>query len=92
MKFGLHYQLPCYGSQSPVQRYRDTLEQSVHAASLTMRPGDEVSAVRLFNDLPVSGIDGGFMAELGDFYGGETRRLLLEIDVPAIQRLGLATV
>ena len=34
MKFGLHFQLPCYGSQSPVQRYRDTLEQSVHAEAL----------------------------------------------------------
>src|SRR5712692_11493006 len=34
MKFGLHYQLPCFGSQSPVQRYRDTLEQSVHAEAL----------------------------------------------------------
>lgn len=34
MKFGLHYQLPCYGAQSPVQRYRDTLEQSVHAEAL----------------------------------------------------------
>lgn len=34
MKFGLHYQLPCYGSQSPVRRYRDTIEQSVHAESL----------------------------------------------------------
>ncbi len=34
MKFGLHYQLPCFGSQSPVQRYRDTIEQSVHAEAL----------------------------------------------------------
>jgi alkanesulfonate monooxygenase SsuD/methylene tetrahydromethanopterin reductase-like flavin-dependent oxidoreductase (luciferase family) len=34
MKFGLHYQLPCFGPQSPVQRYRDTLEQSVHAEAL----------------------------------------------------------
>jgi alkanesulfonate monooxygenase SsuD/methylene tetrahydromethanopterin reductase-like flavin-dependent oxidoreductase (luciferase family) len=34
MKFGLHYQLPCSGSQSPVQRYRDTIEQAVHAESL----------------------------------------------------------
>ena len=32
------------------------------------------------------------MAELGDFHGGETRRLLLEIDVPAIAGLGLAEV
>jgi alkanesulfonate monooxygenase SsuD/methylene tetrahydromethanopterin reductase-like flavin-dependent oxidoreductase (luciferase family) len=34
MKFGLHYQLPCHESQSTVQRYRDTVEQAVHAESL----------------------------------------------------------
>ncbi len=34
MKFGIHYQLPCYGSQSPVRRYRDTIEQSVYAETL----------------------------------------------------------
>src|SRR5580693_256999 len=34
MKFGLHYQMPCSGSQSPVQRYRDTLEQAAYAETL----------------------------------------------------------
>jgi natural product biosynthesis luciferase-like monooxygenase protein len=34
MKFGLHYQLPCAPSQSPVQRYRNTIEQVVHAEDL----------------------------------------------------------
>jgi alkanesulfonate monooxygenase SsuD/methylene tetrahydromethanopterin reductase-like flavin-dependent oxidoreductase (luciferase family) len=34
MKFGLHYQLPCRPEQSPVQRYRDTIEQAVHAEAL----------------------------------------------------------
>ena len=34
MKFGLHYQLPCSASQSPVQRYRDTVEQAVYAEAL----------------------------------------------------------
>jgi natural product biosynthesis luciferase-like monooxygenase protein len=34
MKFGLHYQLPCHDFQSPVQRYRDTIEQAVHAEAL----------------------------------------------------------
>jgi Ca-activated chloride channel family protein len=48
--------------------------------------------VRLFNDLPVSTIEGGFMAELGDLTSGESRRLLLEIDVPQIGELGLAQV
>lgn len=68
------------------------LEQSVQAASLTVRPSDEVAAVRLFNDLPASAIDGGFMIELGSLYSGESRRLVLEVDVPAISSLGLAKV
>ncbi len=34
MKFGLHYQLPCRDFQSPVQRYRDTLEQATYAEAL----------------------------------------------------------
>src|SRR4029453_4675374 len=34
MKFGLHFQLPCRPEQSPVQRYRDTIEQAVHAEAL----------------------------------------------------------
>ena len=68
------------------------LEQVVQAASLTVRPTGDVAAVRLFNDLPGGAIEGGFMAELGDLYAGETRRLLLEIDVPAMPGLGLAQV
>ncbi len=34
MKFGLHYQMPCRPEQSAVQRYRDTIEQAVHAEAL----------------------------------------------------------
>ena len=34
MKFGLFYQLACSADQSPVQRYRDTLEQAVYAEAL----------------------------------------------------------
>jgi Ca-activated chloride channel homolog len=68
------------------------LESTVQAASLTVKPSADVQAVRVFNDLPASAIEDGFMVELGDFYAGETRRLLLEIDVPAIAALGLTDV
>jgi alkanesulfonate monooxygenase SsuD/methylene tetrahydromethanopterin reductase-like flavin-dependent oxidoreductase (luciferase family) len=34
VKFGLHYLLSCSESQSPPQRYRDTLEQAVRAEGL----------------------------------------------------------
>jgi alkanesulfonate monooxygenase SsuD/methylene tetrahydromethanopterin reductase-like flavin-dependent oxidoreductase (luciferase family) len=34
MKFGLHYLMSVSESQSPPQRYRDTLEQAVRAEGL----------------------------------------------------------
>lgn len=68
------------------------LEQAVQAASLTCRPSDEVASVRLFNDLSSTALPDGFMTELGDLSSGEKRKLLFEIDVPAIESLGLAKV
>jgi Ca-activated chloride channel family protein len=68
------------------------LEQVVQAASLTVRPSGAVQAVHLFNDLPAVAIEDGFMVELGDFYSGEERKLLLTVDVPAMPALGLAQV
>jgi Ca-activated chloride channel family protein len=68
------------------------LEQVAQAASLTVRPGEEVSEVRLFNDLSVSNISGGFMVELGELVADENRKLLFEIDVPDIATLGPAQV
>lgn len=68
------------------------LEQVVQAANLVVRPAGAVTSVRLVNDLPASLIPGGFMVELGDFHSGEERRLLLEIDVPAMAALGVAQV
>ena len=68
------------------------LEQVAQAVSLTVRPADSVSQVRLFNDLSVSQIDGGFMVELGELIADENRKLLFEIDVPDIATLGPAQV
>jgi Ca-activated chloride channel family protein len=68
------------------------LTQVVQAASLTVRPTGAVKSITLFNDLPTVGVDGGFMVELGDFHSGEHRKLLLEIEVPAMAALGLAQV
>jgi Ca-activated chloride channel family protein len=60
------------------------LEQVVQAASLTVRPTGAVESIALFNDLATVGVEDGFMVELGDFLSGEQRKLLLEIDVPAM--------
>ena len=46
----------------------------------------------MINDLPVTTTGDAVLAEMGNFYAEETRKLLLVFDVPAIAALGLAEV
>ncbi len=68
------------------------LSKTVQAASLLVSPSSDVAKIGVVNDLPATAVDGGVMVELGDFYGGEQRRVLIELGVPAMAALGLAEV
>ncbi|MGB8020825.1 MAG: VWA domain-containing protein [Candidatus Nanopelagicales bacterium] len=66
------------------------LSKTVQAASLLVAPTSDVAQIGILNDLPSHAVAGGIMVELGDFYAGEERRLLIELAVPAMAALGLA--
>ncbi len=68
------------------------LSKTVQAASLLIKPTDDVIQISVINDLPSQRVAGGVMVELGDFYSGEQRRLLVTLEVPAMAGLGLAQV
>jgi Ca-activated chloride channel family protein len=68
------------------------LEQTVQAATLTIRPGAPVGSVTVHNDLPAHASGDALVVELGDFWAGEQRRLVLAFAVPAMPALGLAAV
>jgi Ca-activated chloride channel family protein len=68
------------------------LEHVAQAVSLVIKPAETVPGFTIWNDLPVAGVDGGLMVELGDFYAGETRRILLAFEVPGYAALGAATI
>lgn len=68
------------------------LTKTVQAASLLVVPTSDVTGIGILNDLLANPVPGGAMVELGDFYGGEERRLLIELTVPAMAALGLAKV
>jgi Ca-activated chloride channel family protein len=68
------------------------LSKTVQAASLLIAPSVAVSSVSLLNDLPAQPVEGGVLVELGDFYAGERRRVVVTIAVPAMAALGLAEV
>ncbi|KUP98354.1 vWA domain-containing protein [Thermobifida cellulosilytica] len=69
------------------------LAKTVQAASLQARPVGAAREVSVVGELPSSRLpDGTVMVELGDFYSGEQRRLLLRVDVPGVAQLGPAQV
>lgn len=65
------------------------LTQVAQAASLRLTRTPHVAGIEVLNDLPVVGLPDGAMLELGSFYAGETRRLLIKLHVPSIPALGL---
>lgn len=68
------------------------LSQTAQAASLHVRLAPVAKHVLVVNDLPATAVDDGLMIELGSFYAGETRKLVLTFDVPAVATLGLTEV
>ena len=68
------------------------LEQVAQAASLRLSWGPYVSGIDALNDLTVVGLPDGALLELGSFYAGETRRLLITLKIPGIAALGLVQV
>ncbi len=68
------------------------LSQTIQAATLTIRMSPHVRAVRLANDLLATPLDRGVQVELGSFWAGEERKLLLVFDVPQLPSLGLTEV
>ena len=69
------------------------LAKSAQAASLRVPPGPHVKGVSVVGEMPSSRLpDGTLMVELGDFYSGEARRLLLRVEVPGVASLGTVTV
>jgi Ca-activated chloride channel family protein len=68
------------------------LNKTVQAASLHIKPGNEISTITVLNELPCTGVSDGILVELGDFYGDETRRIVLTVEVPGRRELGLVSI
>lgn len=68
------------------------LSQTAQGASLHITPYPPVTAVRVLNELTTTATADGIIAELGTFYSGQTRKLVVTFTVPSVPALGLARV
>ena len=68
------------------------LSMAAQAGSLLLRMTPYVRAVRVLNELSSAVVSEGIIFELGSFYAGEVRKLVLTFDVPGIAALGLVEI
>jgi Uncharacterized protein containing a von Willebrand factor type A (vWA) domain len=89
----LHAEDPDTAGQLIAAEIDGLLAKVAQAASLTIRPRPPVESVFVYGGLPGTRLpDGSIMVELGDFYAGETRKVLLRFAVPGMSTLGVATI
>ena len=68
------------------------LSMAAQAGSLLLRMTPYVRAVRVLNELSSAAVGDGILLELGSFYAGEVRKLVLTFDIPGIAALGLVEI
>ncbi len=68
------------------------LAQSAQAASVFIRMAPACKQLLVVNDMPTVATTDGVLVELGSFYAGETRRLVVTFDVPGVAALGLTEI
>ena len=75
------------------QTVSDLLDVSVLAATLRITPSDPaVHRVTVRHDVPTWADDRSIVVGLGDLYGGEERRVLVQLGVDAVRELGTRTI
>jgi Ca-activated chloride channel family protein len=68
------------------------LTQTAQAASVFIRMAPACKQLLVVNDMPTAVAADGVLVELGSFYAGQTRRLVITFDVPGVATLGVTEI
>jgi Ca-activated chloride channel homolog len=60
--------------------------------SVEIRPSSDVQVLGVLNEYPIVDVPGGLQVDLGDAYGEERRRVVFQLLIPELTRLGVAKV
>jgi Ca-activated chloride channel homolog len=72
--------------------FDDLVSLVAQNVSVEVRVSEHVQVLGVLNEYPCVGVDGGIQAQLGDAYGGETRRVVFRLHVPSLAALGPVTI
>lgn len=76
--------------------FAEEFESLIHLVaqnvSVEIRPSEQVRVLGILNDHPQVPVPGGVQVQLGDAFADESRRVVFELHVPDMARLGVATI
>ena len=65
------------------KEFSDLVSLVAQNLSVEVRGSEHVQVLGVLNEFPCVQVDGGIQAQLGDAYGGETRRVVFALHVPS---------
>ena len=74
------------------KEFEDLVSLVAQNVSVEVRGSEHVQVLGVLNEFPCVQVDGGVQTQLGDAYGGETRRVVFELHVPSLPTLGPTTI
>ena len=74
------------------KEFEDLVSLVAQNLSVEVRGSEHVQVLGVLNEFPCVQVDGGVQTQLGDAYGGETRRVVFALHVPSLPTLGPATI
>ena len=74
------------------QEFSDLASLVAQNLSVEIRPTEDVKLLGVLNEYPVNPVTGGLQVALGDVYSEENRRVVFELHVPEMAKLGVITV
>ena len=74
------------------EEFDDLVALVAQNVSVEIRPTSEVDVVGVLNEFPVTPVAGGLQVNVGDAYADETRRVVFELQIPSMAKLGVAQV
>lgn len=74
------------------QEFDDLVALVAQNVSVEIRPTSDVEVLGILNDFPVTPVAGGLQVNVGDAYADESRRVIFELQIPSMARLGVSQV
>ncbi|MGH2753854.1 MAG: vWA domain-containing protein, partial [Actinomycetota bacterium] len=74
------------------QEFTDLADLVAQNLSVEIRPTEDVKVLGILNEYPATSVGGGVQLALGDVYGEENRRVVFELNIPEMAKLGVCKV